>query len=658
MVFRIGVPGKLKPTTAAVSAMVAIGSALVAFPAQAFQTKLGDVDVTINSTVSVGTSIRTESQDLGLIGGNNVNQSGSFGTGRSNTSDDGNLNYAAGDAFSSIIKGFHEVTLKKDNYGFFSRVKWFYDYTLANDNVFHGHEPTNNNINRAGQRVQQPLEDNGFNPYARFDGINLLDAYGFVNTEIGSMPLDLRVGRQVISWGEGLLLLNPISGLNTIDVSALRRPGVNLKEAFTPSEMLYGNLGVADNTSLEGFYQLKWRKTVPEGCGTYFSTTDFAADGCDRLAFAGGLLYDRTRATANPVRIGDGAELNGAAAAAAAAALRLQLPPINRSLDQQPDDDGQFGLALRHYAQSLGTEFGGYYLNYHSRLPVIGLQAGNAATPNQLPLGPNGSAVPAQAVGLTPGTALPYALGNTGGTYYLAYPEDISVFGLSFASNVKGVALSGQISHAVDVPVQYNANDLLSAGLLGTFSTTPGAMPNPLQRKLGAARPGERVGGFEVFDVTQIQMTAIQNFDRVLGASRYSVLGEVGAVFVDGLPDIAPGQRFGRNPVFGTAATDEKDGFVTDFSWGYRVRVTGTYNNVLGDTDLIPSVSLAHDVKGYSPEPGQLFNEGRVALGLNLGFEFDANTSAQIGYTVFGNSAKYDPLRDRDFLSLSAQYSF
>lgn len=658
MVFRIGVPGKLKPTTAAVSAMVAIGSALVAMPAQAFETKIGGADLTINSTISVGTSIRTESQDLGLIGGNNVNQRGSFGTGRSNTSDDGNLNYAAGDAFSSIIKGFHEVTLKKDNYGFFSRVKWFYDYTLANDNVFHGHEPTNNNFNSANQRVQQPLEDSGFNPYARFDGINLLDAYGFVNTEVGSMPLDLRIGRQVISWGEGLLLLNPISGLNTIDVSALRRPGVNLKEAFTPSEMLYGNLGVGDNTSLEGFYQLKWRKTVPEGCGTYFSTTDFAADGCDRLAFAGGLLYDRTRTTASPIRIGDGAELNGVAAATAAAALRLQLPPINRSLDDQPDDDGQFGLALRHYAQSLGTEFGGYYLNYHSRLPVIGLKAGNVPTPNQLPLGANGAPVPAQAVGLTPGNALPYALGNTGGTYYLAYPEDISVFGLSFASNVGGVALSGQLTHAVDVPVQYNANDLLSAGLLGTFSTTPGTTPNPLQRKLGAARPGERVGGFEVFDVTQIQMTAIQNFDRVLGASRYSVLGEVGAVFVDGLPDIAPGQRFGRNPVFGTAAADEKEGFVTDFSWGYRVRVTGTYNNVLGDTDLIPSISLAHDVKGYSPEPGQLFNEGRVALGLNLGFEFDANTSAQIGYTVFGNSADYDPLRDRDFLSLSAQYSF
>jgi hypothetical protein len=658
MVFRIGVPGRLKPTTAAVSAMMAIGSALVAIPAQAFETKIGGADLTINSTISVGTSIRTESQDLALIGGNNVNQSGSFGTGRSNTSDDGNLNYAAGDAFSSIIKGFHEVTLKKDNYGFFSRVKWFYDYTLANDNVFHGHEPTNNNFNSANQRVQQPLEDSGFNPYARFDGINLLDAYGFVNTEVGSMPLDLRVGRQVISWGEGLLLLNPISGLNTIDVSALRRPGVNLKEAFTPSEMLYANLGVGDNTSLEGFYQLKWRKTVPEGCGTYFSTTDFAADGCDRLAFAGGLLFDRTRTTASPIRIGDGAELNGVAAATAAAALRLQLPPINRSVDSQPDDDGQFGLALRHYAQSLGTEFGGYYLNYHSRLPVIGLQAGNTPTPSQLPLGPNGSAVPAQAVGLTPGNSLPYALGNTGGTYYLAYPEDISVFGLSFASNVKGVALSGQITHAVDVPVQYNANDLLSAGLLGTFSTTPGNTPNPLQRKLGAARPGERVGGFEVFDVTQIQATAIQNFDRVLGASRYSVLGEVGAVFVDGLPEIAPGQRFGRNPVFGTAAANETDGFVTDFSWGYRVRVTGTYNNVLGDTDLIPSISLAHDVKGYSPEPGQLFNEGRVALGLNLGFEFDANTSAVIGYTVFGNSADFDPLRDRDFLSLSAQHSF
>ncbi|MGK9704747.1 DUF1302 family protein, partial [Salmonella enterica subsp. enterica] len=92
------------------------------------------------------------------------------------------------------------------------------------------------------------------------------------------MPLDLRLGKQVVSWGESTFILSPIAGLNTVDVSAFRRPGAELKEGFTPAEMLYANLGLTDTTSLEGFLQLKWRKTVPEGCGTYFSTADFAAD--------------------------------------------------------------------------------------------------------------------------------------------------------------------------------------------------------------------------------------------------------------------------------------------------------------------------------------------------------------------------------------------
>ena len=73
---------------------------------------------------------------------------------------------------------------------------------------------------------------------------------------------------------------------------------------------------------------------------------------------------------------------------------------------------------------------------------------------------------------------------------------------------------------------------------------------------------------------------------------------------------------------------------------------------------MFPQISWAHDVDGWSPEPGQAFNEGRQALGLGLGFEFDANTKASINYVKFVNSAAYDVFRDRDFISLSASYSF
>ena len=141
-------------------------------------------------------------------------------------------------------------------------------------------------------------------------------------------------------------------------------------------------------------------------------------------------------------------------------------------------------------------------------------------------------------------------------------------------------------------------------------------------------------------------------------------MAEAAAVFVDDLPEVTidnntSGIRYGRAAVFGTAgASGDKNGFVTEFAWGYRLRTAATYRDVFLGIDLVPSLAWSHDVDGYSPEPGQAFNEGRQSVGLGLGFEFDANTKASINYTTFTNAANYDVLRDRDFISLSASYSF
>ncbi|WP_291813666.1 DUF1302 domain-containing protein [Limnobacter sp.] len=598
-------------THVAVRNMIAAGLfAAAVMPVQAANFQIGDFDLSVNSTVSAGTSFRIEGQDRALYQSGNTNAAGQTGTGLSNTGDDGNLNFQKGDTFSTIIKGVHDFELKKDNYGFFTRVKWFYDHTLNNKDVHHGHEPTSNARN-------QRLDDNGFHPYARFDGIDVLDAFGYINTNVGGMPLDLRLGKQVISWGESTFILSPIAGLNTIDVSAFRRPGAELKEGFTPAEMLYANLGLTDTTSLEGFVQLKWRKTVPEGCGTYFSTSDFVADGCARLAFGSG-LPDSLNYTF-PV-----------------AAAGNQPPFIARGLDRQPDDGGQFGFALRSYFESLDAELGLYAMQYHSRLPLASLGKG---TNPAIPAGP-----------------------LSDNTYVIDYPEDQQVFGASFATNVGGWAWSGEVSMAKDQPIQINANDLLAVGL--SNGANPAAGSAALRSRVANAPANSIVDGFDRFDVTQIQNTFIKTFDRALGSSQVVFVGEVAAVLVDDLPEVTTsgattGTRYGRAAVFGSAgASGDKNGFVTEFAWGYRLRTAATYRDVFLGIDLVPSLAWSHDVDGYSPEPGQAFNEGRQSVGLGLGFEFDANTKASINYTTFTNAANYDVLRDRDFISLSASYSF
>jgi hypothetical protein len=597
---------KTKTNVAVRNMFAAAVFAAAVMPAQAKDFQIGDFDLSVNSTVSVGTSFRIQGADRSLYSTGNINAEGLRGTGASNTGDDGNLNFEKGDPFSTIIKGVHDFELKKDNYGFFTRVKWFYDHTLNNDEVFHGHEPTGNARN-------QKLEDSGFHPYARFDGIDLLDAFGYINTNVGGMPLDVRLGKQVVSWGESTFILSPIAGLNTVDVSAFRRPGAELKEGFTPAEMLYANLGLTDTTSLEGFVQLKWRKTVPEGCGTYFSGADFAADGCDRLAFQPALT--------------DSANFPAGFF-------------INRTIDRQPEDGGQFGFALRSYFESLDAELGVYAMQYHTRLPLASLSKGS--NPNST-FGPLSDSA-----------------------YVIDYPEDQKVFGASFATNVGGWAWSGEASLVQDLPIQINATDLLRAGLTnGNTNALAGALggatvPTALNQRVANAPLNSIVNGFDRFDVTQIQNTFIKTFDRALGSSQVVFVGEVAAVFVDGLPDVRNGGiRYGRQPVFGSAAqTGDFNGFVTEFSWGYRMRTQATYRDAFMGVDLIPSIAWSHDVDGWSPEPGQAFNEGRQSVGLGLGFEFDANTRASINYTTFTNAAQYDVLRDRDFVSLSASYSF
>ncbi len=57
--------------------------------------------------------------------------------------------------------------------------------------------------------------------------------------------------------------------------------------------------------------------------------------------------------------------------------------PVGRLLrlkDEEAKDSGQFGFSARYYARQLNnTEFGAYFMNYHSRTPILsGIAAGGA----------------------------------------------------------------------------------------------------------------------------------------------------------------------------------------------------------------------------------------------------------------------------------------
>jgi hypothetical protein len=577
----------------------------VSSPAQALQFEWGDWNGSWDNTISYGISWRGESPDPALIG------IGNGGTGPTLVTDDGNLNFDSGDIFSNIIKGTSELEIDNGQFGAFGRIKYWYDFELENGSRPHGHGP---NAYAPGEE----LDDSEFADFAQFSGLALLDLFVYGNFELGNNPLDVRLGRQVVNWGEATFIQG-INILNPIDVSAFRRPGAEIKEGLLPVWLAYANLGLGGGWSMEAYYQLKWEETVLDGCGTYFSTADFASQGCNQLL-------------APDIGFPDFITQN---------IMNVRKDPFV----DDARDGGQWGLAVRNYVDAIDTEFGLYYQRLHNRTPVINVRYTAAAAADSV-LG--GQPVP--------------------GWYQIAYPEDIDVYGLSFATNIGSVAVSGEVSYKKDMPIGVNGTTELMGGL-GVFSNFQLCGINPLL--LGQFGPracaafsefvfGDGDGlarGWDRFDVTQAQSTALYFWDQGLGAQRVTLIGEVAWIHVDDLPDTSV-MPYGRNPIFGPPTNlggVNDDGFVTTNSWGYRIRAAANYPNVFAGVELTPSIAWAHDVNGTSPTPA--FLEKRKAFSMALGANYLTKYRASIAYTWFMGGVA-NPGADRDFFSFTVSMDF
>src|SRR5690242_4775867 len=179
------------------------------------------------------------------------------------------------------------------------------------------------------------------------------------------MPAELRLGRQAVSWGESTFIQGGLNAINHFDVAALRVPGSELKEAFLPQEMAVFNLQFNENVSTQLVYILHWNETKPEPAGTFFSTNDFAVPGGEKVVLGFGAFSDQGV---------DFTSLGGP--------YIPDFQQVHRRDTRDAKNSGQGGINFKFFLPSLnnGTEFGVYFLNYHSRLPLIsgvtGTQAG------------------------------------------------------------------------------------------------------------------------------------------------------------------------------------------------------------------------------------------------------------------------------------------
>lgn len=674
---------------AAALSMTLLGASLNSV--QAARWSFGDVDVSFDSTFSAGSSWRTENRNWNnnVAKANNINNGFDFSNyhaaqnptptketiwqgagGYSANVDNGNLNYDAGESFSQLIKGSHELDIHYDGMGVFVRGMYYYDFAMMdNDRDW---------TNVLSGQANDPCNDSEAKKQVCTD-IRLLDAYVYGNFDLGDMPFSVRAGQQVISWGESTLIGHGISEINPVDIARLKAPGAELKEAFIPFGAVWGSLGITENFNVEAFYQYSWEKTILPPPGSYFSTNDFAGDGGHNnnvsLGFTGNpdmdinFLMAGLNQIGDMVRSGDPATMALAGQAYLAYPTKVTLRSPGETAEWQPDDGGQYGLRLSWYLPELNeTELSLYYVNYHSRRPLFAGQTANFSAES---IGQDLAYLAANPI--TEDNL--YSLG-TFSQVKLAYPEDIKMYAMSFNTTVSGTAIAGEISYRQDEPLQIDDVELLfaampqqlyNAGLRDDLNNISQLNDSTTGKPYGS---GVTANGFILSDTIQAQMTVTHLFGPMFGASQFVGVLEIGGININDMPDedvlrlngpgtarnggvaAAPGLELGlQNGI-------ETNPFPTAFAWGYKMVAKLDYSNVFSGINMSPKVVFSHDVKGITPDPLFLFVEDRKSVSMGLTFDYQSTWKAEVNYnSFFDGVGTTNQIEDRDYVSFSISYS-
>ena len=703
-----GTPSRTKifPRTMYGSATLATGLLVLgwlfqALPAQAVEFGSGELQGSFDTTLSHGVTWRTGKRDDGLTGLN---------------SDDGGRNYKRG-VVSNTSKVTGELELDHGNFGAFARFSGFVDFENENGEREH----------RALSAEAKDLAGKDF---------EVLDLYVTGAFDAGDAAVDVRLGNHVLNWGESTFIQNGVNVINPFDVTKLRTPGAELREALEPVPLVSGSVAPTSALSLEGFWQLDWKKTEIDPVGTYFSTNDYVGAGGDIAYLSSDAFAPFVTDMGGPTRgsslsnlIAAGAvnaDLAAFAATPQGMALRMDCRPtsagppptfagedcqptfdrsflgVTRGPDRTPDDSGQWGIALRYLAENLNdTEFGFYFVNHHSRLPLVsaiyGTQAGyqrglaaagavsasnsntiqaitsqttslvtqavtqqvTAAVPPGTPQSVIDQQVAAQLSMLETrqrittevergisGVASALAIDRYGKTarYIVDYPEDLQVFGVSFNTllGASGWALQGEYSFHPDAPLQRTEDSLFEEGLMPLLAALQG-QPTPEL----LARLGTRLQGYVERDVSQFQVTATKVFGPVAGSDGGAFITEAAVMQVHDMPDrnLTPLDTGGIGAEIADAT-----------SFGYRAAARLDYNNAIGAARLSPYVQFQHDVNGSSPGPSGPFVDGRKVLTLGVGVSYLEDWRGSLGYTM--HTGGNNQLSDRDFVAASVSYSF
>ena len=601
-----------------------VGGMLVAGAAGAIEFDMGGTAVTVSNKLSIGASMRMEDPDPDLIG------IGNGGNAFSTNGDDGNLAWEKNDLVASAIKLTSDVSMSWGDYGLFVRGSGLYNMAMEDADLF---DPADYGAGLEAPASELGERESAIKDHAGTD-FDLLDAYVYGRWDVFDRALLVKAGRQVLNWGESVFVQHGLNALISADVNQLRVPGWEIEEVQTPVGMALISFDVMENVGFEGFYQYEWQETIIDVPGSFWSTNDFAGIG-------------GTRANIGFGRVNENAEnftpCIGTDGPAQCVTFGSTVP---RGPTVKPSDSGQFGGKLSFYVPFLNDmDLSFYTANYHSRLPVLS------------------------------GTSRAVSGDASTATYFVEYPEDIQLYGLSFNTTEPflDVAIQGEYSLKIGQPLQVDDVELLLAGLGANGQLNPSPPP-------GGSLGGQYLQGWRRFDVDQVDLSVTKIIGPIswLGSDQLSVFIEAAGVNVRDLPSAtvlafdAPGtstMNLGTatlNPATNNGAPNAPntlpivpyEDYATQYSWGYKAAARFTFNNVFNVMTIEPTVLYQHDMRGITPTPIVNFVEGRRQINLILSMNYLQAWNFDLGYAMYSGAGRQNLLGDRDYLDFSVKYSF
>lgn len=602
---------KINFRAAGIGSGIACGVFLNSAYAVDFDTGLNDLSGSWTSNVTAGAGIRTKDPSCSLTGDPNAYGCGAAAnTAQWANGDDGDLNYKKGQAYSTYLSVTSELllTMPSEGYKLMIRGTGMYDFLAADT------ERTSLSTDAEDQAVRD---------------VDLLDFWVEKDFPIDGQNAHVRLGNQVINWGESYFAMSGINATNSLDIQKLLIPGTQLKQALLPAPMLSFASNLPAQWSTEAYYQFRWNGDRLPPVGTFWSTSDSLGRGAGPI-------------TINTNNVNEGGTDAGTIAGGAASntgvvnGINQGLvngvyagPPTNSfgipvSMRMPSYYKPQYGIKFGYSPSNLNATFGFYYENYTDKTPVI------SGLPN--------------------------------GSEQYSYLENRQLFGVSVNFPLRDWAIGAELSYrphdAVALSTCYGAGGPLDSNTNGVsgIQCQQYADQKKLQLDVNSQLllSQSEYPFLKLIHADSAVLTAEATWIYYPGIrSNETFNSNVNGQNIIQVLDAGYSTSLSSNGLVTPGGTASSVGLTVDFNWTYD-------GSLIPGWQVTPGITFTDGVYGHTPT--LLANYQQGAKSINVYVLFNQNPTvwqAGINFSAFfGGNALSQPFADRNFVGLFATRNF